>query len=43
MADVAHGKGRMLLSTLRLLENLEKDPVAEKILYNLVRWALEPK
>ena len=39
MVDVPHGKGRMLLSTLRLLENLEKDPVAEKILYNLVRWS----
>ena len=39
MADVPHGKGRMLLSTLRLLENLKKDPVAEKLLYNLVRWS----
>ncbi len=43
MVDVPHGKGRMLLSTLRLLENLEKDPVAERILCNLIRWAQEPK
>lgn len=39
MAEVPQGKGRMLLSTLRLLENLEKDPVAEKLLYNLIRWS----
>jgi beta-galactosidase len=39
MVDVPHGKGRMLLSTLHLIENLEKDPVAEKLLYNMVRWS----
>ncbi len=39
LVDVPHGKGRLLLSTLRLIENLEKDPIAEKLLYNMVRWS----
>jgi hypothetical protein len=29
----------MLLSTLQIAEHLGKDPVADKLLYNLVRWA----
>ncbi len=39
MAVVPHGKGRMLLSTLQIAEHLGKDPVADKLLYNMVRWA----
>jgi len=39
LAAVPHGKGQMLLSTLRLKENLKTDPVAEKLLYNMIRWA----
>ncbi len=39
MVAVPHGKGRMLLSTLQITEHLGKDPVADKLLYNMVRWA----
>jgi hypothetical protein len=38
MASVPVGKGRCVVSQLRLLENLGKDPVADRILFNLVRW-----
>jgi hypothetical protein len=31
----------MLVSQLRLVENLGKDPVADKILYNLIRYSSE--
>jgi hypothetical protein len=33
---VEHGKGEILYSTLQIIENLGKDPVAEKVLYNMV-------
>ena len=33
------GKGKMLLSTLRIIEFLDKDPVAEKLLYNIIDFA----
>lgn len=33
------GEGRLLVSTLRILENLGSDPVAERLLGNAVRWA----
>ena len=36
---VPYGRGRMLLSTLRIAENLGKDPVADKLFYNILRWA----
>jgi hypothetical protein len=39
MAVVSYGKGRCILSQLRLVENLGKDPVADKILYNLIEFA----
>jgi len=39
LAIVPHGKGRCLVSQLRIVENLFKDPVAEKILYNLIEFA----
>lgn len=35
------GKGNMLLSTLRIIEFLDKDPVAEKILYNIINYVNE--
>ena len=38
MAVIPYGKGRLLVSQLRLLENLGKDPVADKILANLIRF-----
>ena len=39
MASVPHGKGQMLISQLRLVENLGKDPVADKILFNMIRYS----
>ena len=33
------GRGHVILSTLRLLENLGKDPVADKILFNLIEFS----
>ncbi len=33
------GKGKMLMSTLRIIDFLEKDPVAEKLLYNMMNYA----
>ena len=33
------GHGRCILSQLRLLENLGRDPAADKILYNLIEFA----
>ena len=38
IGEVSHGKGRYILSGLRLMENLGKDPVADKILINLISW-----
>ncbi|MCK5279792.1 MAG: hypothetical protein KAK04_14660, partial [Cyclobacteriaceae bacterium] len=39
MAVVSYGKGRCIISQLRLVENLGKDPVADKILFNMIRFA----
>ena len=36
LAVVPHGKGRAVLSQLRIVENLGKDPVADKLLFNLI-------
>jgi len=38
MAVVPLGEGRCIASQLRLVENLGKDPVADKILFNLINW-----
>ncbi len=38
LAVVPHGNGRIVVSQLRIVENLGKDPVADKILYNLIDW-----
>jgi hypothetical protein len=38
MGVVPQGKGRYVLNTLRLLENLGSDPVADRILLNLIAW-----
>ena len=32
-------KGMMLLSTLKLIENLGKDPIADKVLFNMIQFA----
>jgi beta-galactosidase len=39
LAIVPLGSGRCIASQLRLVENLGKDPVADKILYNLIEFA----
>ncbi len=39
MAVAPLGRGRCIVSHLRLVENLGKDPVADTILYNMIRWA----
>ncbi len=39
LAIVPLGKGRCIVSQLRLVENLGRDPVADKILFNLIKLA----
>jgi len=39
LAVIPNGKGRAVVSQLRIVENLGKDPVADKILFNLIRFA----
>jgi hypothetical protein len=39
LAVVPLGKGRCIVSQLRLVENLGKDPVADRILFNLIQFA----
>lgn len=36
---VKQGKGRFVLSALRLVDNLGKDPVADKILFNIIGFS----
>ena len=38
MAVAAHGKGRCILSQFSIVDHLGTDPVADKILFNLVEW-----
>ena len=42
MSIVPLGRGRCIMSQLRLVDNLGKDPVADKILYNLIEFAALP-
>jgi hypothetical protein len=37
------GEGRMVLNTLRIRENLDGNPAAERILRNMLRYAASPK
>jgi beta-galactosidase len=39
MTIVSVGTGRCIVSQLRLLDNVGKDPVADKILFNLIQFA----
>jgi len=39
VATYSVGQGQILLSTLRLLDNLGRDPVADCLLLNMLRWA----
>jgi beta-galactosidase len=41
MAVAPHGRGRCIVSQFRLVNNLGKDPVANKILFNLIEWTTE--
>ena len=36
--ETQFGEGKMLLSTLRIIEFLDTDPVAEKLLYNIIDY-----
>ena len=38
LAVVPKGKGQVVISQLRIVENLGKDPVADKLLQNLIRF-----
>jgi len=38
IAEVSFGKGTCIISQLRLIENLGTDPVADKILFNMIRY-----
>jgi len=38
LASVPVGNGRCIMSQLRLVDNLGKDPVADKLLFNLIEW-----
>lgn len=38
LAELPHGKGRYVITTYRIVENLRHDPVADRLLANLVRW-----
>lgn len=38
MAVAPVGKGKCILSQFRLVDNLGADPVADKILFNLIQW-----
>jgi hypothetical protein len=38
MIAVPYGQGRFIVSQLCLIDNLGHDPVADRILYNLMRW-----
>lgn len=41
MAQIPLGKGRYILGTHRIVENLGLDPVADRLLSNLLRWVTE--
>jgi hypothetical protein len=40
LAIVPRGKGRVVISQLRIIENLGKDPVADKLLRNLLEFTM---
>jgi len=41
LAIVPYGKGKLIFSTLQITENLGRDPVADKIFYNIVNFAAQ--
>ena len=36
---IPYGRGKIILSTMQLIENLGKDPIADKIFYNMLKFA----
>ena len=38
LSIIRHNQGKMLLSTLKIFENLGNDPVADKILFNIISY-----
>ncbi len=36
--EVEKGEGKMLFSTLKIIENLGSDPVSDKLLYNMINF-----
>jgi hypothetical protein len=40
VANVSVGKGKCVVSTMRIIQNLGKDPVADKILYNMIDFMI---
>lgn len=38
LVGVKHGKGTIILSTLNLLPHIHSDPVAQRVLFNLIRY-----
>ncbi len=38
LSEVKHGKGKLLLSTMQIVPNLNKDPVADKLLWNILSY-----
>jgi len=38
LSEVKHGKGKLLLSTLQIVPNLNNDPVADKLLGNILNY-----
>ena len=38
LSIVEYGKGKMVLSTLKLIENINYDPVSEMVLLNIINY-----
>jgi len=41
LSELKHGKGKLLLSTMQIVPNLNKDPVADRLLVNLLNYLTE--
>jgi len=41
MSIIPYGKGHFIISQLRIVENLGKDPIADKLLVNLLNYCAE--
>jgi len=43
LAILIHGEGRLVLSTMQLVNNLGQDPVADQILFNMIQYLTSNK